>query len=81
MARGIFVTILAIEEFDIELDNGVRVKYEELHKCLRLSHVRELSGPTLHSRVQLETTGAHFRIKHLYVGASRATSSELLEVQ
>jgi predicted transcriptional regulator len=74
--QGIFVTDAEVIDFE-------KVKYEELHRCLRLSHCTtyaSLQELTLQGRVRLETGGAHFGLKHLYVGASRATSSQLLEV-
>ena len=36
-------------------------------------------GLTLHNRVRLDLEFCHLTLRHLYVGASRATSSELLE--
>ena len=36
-------------------------------------------GLTLHNRVRLDLESCHLTLRHLYVGASRATSSELLE--
>jgi hypothetical protein len=81
--RGIFVTVAEIGDFELTLSNETKVKYEQLHACLRLSHCityASSQGLTLQGRVRLETKGAHFGIKHLYVGASRATSSTLLEV-
>ena len=77
----IFVVVLGLGELKIELDNGTKVRYEELHTCLRIAHVithaysREL---VLHGRARLENGGARCGIKHLYVRASRATSSDLL---
>ena len=68
---------------ELLLYNGTRVKYEDLHKYPRLAHsliyasAQEL---TLKGRVPLETSGAQFGIKHSYVGASRATRTDLFEV-
>ena len=81
--RGVFVHVESLGDGELLLDNGTRVKYEDLHKCLRLAHCltyASAQGLTLKGRVRLETVGRHFGIKHLYVGASRATSSDLLEV-
>jgi hypothetical protein len=81
--RGVFVTVAEISDFEVTLSNETKVKHEQLHLCLRLSHCityASSQGLTLQGRVRLETGGAHFGIKHLYVGASRATSSALLEV-
>jgi hypothetical protein len=77
------VTVAEINDFYVTLSNETKVTYEQLHTCLRLSHCityASCQGLTLQGRVRLETAGAHFGIKHLYVGASRATSSALLEV-
>ena len=83
VARGIFVHVESLGDTDLQLDNGTRLAYEDLHKCLRLAHCltyASAQGLTLRGRVRLETLGVHFTIKHLYVGASRVTSSDLLEV-
>jgi len=37
-------------------------------------------GLTLPGRVRLETDSSHLTLKHLYVGASRATRHDMLEV-
>ena len=81
--RGVFVHVETLGDSDLLLDNGTRVKYEDLHKCLRLAHCltyASAQGLALKGRLRLETLGIHFSIKHLYVGASRTTSSQLLEV-
>ena len=81
--RGVSVHAEPVGDTDLQLHNGTRLTNDELHKCLRLSHCLTYAsahGLTLKGRVRLETLGTHFRIKHMYVGASRATCSDLLEV-
>ena len=59
----------------VRLDNGMRLKNQELLRATRPSH----AGLTLHNRVRLDLESCHLTLRHLYVGASRARSSELLE--
>ena len=49
------------------------------HPAEPRSYLRQLPGATLHNRVRLDLESCHLTLRHLYVGASRATSSELLE--
>ena len=81
--REVFVHAEALSGDTLLLDNGTKLGYDELHKCLRLAHCltyASAQGLTLKGRVRLESSGVHFSLKHLYVGASRATSLDLLEV-
>ena len=69
--KGVFVAVAEVEPDGVRLDNGMRLKNQELLRATRPSHAvtyASCQGLTLHNRV-----------RHLYVGASRATSSELLE--
>ena len=51
------------------------------HSALPRHHLRSCQGLTLQGRVHLcDTSSPHFELRHLYVGASRATSAELLSV-
>ena len=64
------------------LDNGMRLKNQELLRATRPSHAvtyASCQGLTLHNRVRLDLESCHLTLRHLYVGASRATSSKLLE--
>ena len=72
--KGVFVAVAEVEPDGVRLDNGMRLKNQELLRATRPSHAvtyASCQGLTLHNRVRLDLD--------LYVGASRATSSELLE--
>ena len=73
--KGVFVAVAEVEPDGVRLDNGMRLKNQELLRATRPSH-----AVTLHNRVRLDLESCHLALRHLYVGASRATSSELLEV-
>ena len=67
--KGVFVAVAEVEPDGVRLDN-------------RPSHAvtyASCQGLTLHKRVRLDLESCHLTLRHLYVGASRATSSELLE--
>ena len=56
---------------------------EQVGEHLRLSYAityASCQGLTLRGRVRLHTRSPHFTTRHLYVGSSRATSADLLEV-
>ena len=78
--KGVFVAV-AEEPDGVRLDNGMRLKNQELLRATRPNAVTYAScqGLTLHNRVRLDLESCHLTLRHLYVGASRATSSELLE--
>ena len=80
--RGVFVHVEELGDTDLLLDNGARLGYDELHKCLRLSHCltyASAQGLTLRGRVWLTKDGNFFGIRDLYAGTRRATSSDQLE--
>ena len=68
----------------VKLETGERFTRAELLRHTRLCHAityASCQGLTLQGRVHLcDTTSPHFELRHLYVGASRATSAELLSV-
>ena len=69
----------------IVLDGGESFTHAALLKHTRLCHAityyASCQGLTLEGRVFLcDTESPHFTLRHLYVGTSRATSSELLSV-
>ena len=80
--KGVFVAVADVEPDGVRLDNGMRLKNQELLRATRPSHAvtyatcHEL---TLHKRVRLDLESCQFTLCHLYVGASQATSSKLLE--
>ena len=79
-AQNVFVAVTEVEPEHVRLDN---VKQQELLRATRLSHAvtyASCQGLTLQGRVRLDLGSVHLSLRHLYVGASRATSSDLLEV-
>ena len=78
--KGVFVAVAEVEPDGVRLDNGMRLKNQELLRATRPSHAvtyASCQGLTLHNRVRLDLESCHLTLRHLYVGASRATSSEL----
>ena len=67
--KGTFLTMEAVEGDVVRLDSGQSFGYASVQ------------GLTLRGRVWLyDVESPHFTLKHLYMGCSRATSSELLSV-
>ena len=82
LPKGVFVAVAEVELDGVRLDNGMRLKNQELLRATRPSHAvtyASCQGLTLHNRVRLDLESCHLTLRHLYVGASQATSSELLE--
>ena len=76
------MVVAEVEPDGVRLDNGMRLKNQELLRATRPSHAvtyASCQGLTLHNRVRLDLESCHLTLRHLYVGASWATSSELLE--
>jgi hypothetical protein len=84
--KGIFYTVLACDEKRLTVEgNGeqLTVSAEMACKCLRLSHAityASCQGLSLDGVRLLDTNSPHFTWRHLYVGASRCTSSATLQV-
>ena len=82
----IFYTVQACDEARVTLvGNGetLSLSAEKTGKCMRLSHCityASCQGLSLDGVRLLETESPHFTWKHLYVGASRCTSSRTLQV-
>ena len=79
--KGVFVAVAEVEPDGVRLNNGMRLKNQELLRATRPSHAvtyASCQGLTLHNRVRLDLESCHLTLRHLYAGASRATSSELL---
>ena len=74
--KGVFVAVAEVEPDGVRLDNGMRLKNQEL-RATRPSHAVTYQLPALHNRVRLDLESCHLTLRHLYVGASRATSSKL----
>ena len=84
VAKGTFVRVAEADAERVTLDGGQQFTHAELLRHTRLCHAityASCQGLTLRGRVWLLDAGTqHFNLRHLYVGASRATSSELLSV-
>ncbi len=82
--KGVFYEIEECNNDFVKLKGGEELTHDECVKCLRLSYAityASSQGLTLPGIVRLDdTSNKHFSIKHLYVGVSRCTSSELLEI-
>ena len=81
--KGVFVTVSEVGE-RVTLESGQSFEPRELLKHTRLCSAityASVQGLTLRGRVWLcDVDSPHFTMKHLYMGCSRATSSELLSV-
>ncbi|OLP75717.1 hypothetical protein AK812_SmicGene44442 [Symbiodinium microadriaticum] len=82
--KGTFLTVEAVEGDLVRLESRQCFAGQELLKHTRLCSAityASVQGLTLRGRVWLyDVESPHFSIKHLYMGCSRATSSELLSV-
>ena len=82
--KGTFLTVEAVEGDLVRLESGQCFAGQELLKHTRLCSAityASVQGLTLRGRVWLyDVESPHFSIKHLYMGCSRATNSELLSV-
>jgi hypothetical protein len=81
--KGIFTKVKACDKEKVVLDNDLTLTHSQVCQSLRLSYAityASCQGLTLQGRVRLETQSGHLTTRHLYVGISRATSSDLVEV-
>ena len=82
--KGVFYEVESCDYEKVFLTSGETLSHDEAVKCLRLSYAityASSQGLTLPGKVRLDdTTNRYFGIRHLYVGSSRCTSSDLLEV-
>ena len=84
--KGLFYTIAKVDAEKVHLANDdMALTHKEAVKSLRPAWAltyASVQGLTLEGVVRLLDTSSkpHFTIRHLYVGASRATSSSCLEV-
>ena len=63
--------------------SGLVLTHEQAVQSLRLCYAltyASCQGLTLPGVVRLDTKSDHFTLKHLYVGLSRATAADLVEV-
>ena len=81
--KGILTSVVACSEEEVELSTGAKLQPQQLIRSTRLAHAltyASCQGLTLPGRVRLETDSPNMTLRHLYVGASRATAADLLEV-
>ena len=81
--KGMFYEVKAVDETFVELTSGLKLTHEQALKSLRLSYCltyASCQGLTLKGVVRLDTQSPNFTMKHLYVGISRATAADLVEV-
>jgi hypothetical protein len=74
--------VKAVTEEQVMLDD-LTLTHEEAVRSLRLAYsltFASCQGLTLPGRLRLETDSPHMTIRHLYVGISRATAADLVEV-
>ena len=85
ICKGTFVTVKTCSNESVELEDGTQLGKEDLFKYTRLPHAityASCQGLTLIGHVVLfDTSSQHFTLRHLYVGSSRATRSDLLSVR
>ena len=69
--KGVFVAVAEVEPDGVRLDNGMRLKNQELLRATRPSHAVTYASCqlTLHKRVRLDLESCHLTLRHLYVGA------------
>ena len=82
--KGILVEVTGRTEEEVRLSHGAALRREQVCKCTRLAHClcyASVQGLTLPGVVRLEDTDAPlFCLRKLYVGVSRATAADLVEV-
>ena len=82
--NGCFYRVEAVSAERVTLDGDIVLTHKLVSQNLRLTHGLTLAscqGLTLSGRVRIvESSNPHFTRKHLYVGMSRATGSDLLEI-
>jgi hypothetical protein len=82
--KGVFESLQTVSEDEVTLHNGTRLTAHQTIRSLRLAYALtypSCQGLTIRGRVRLDSTESnHFTWKHLYVGSSRCTAHDLLEV-
>ena len=81
--KGLFYTVETIMDDVLFLNTGQKLTRGECVKSLRLAYAltyASCQGLTLKGRVRLETDSPIMTLRHLYVGISRATAANLVEV-
>ena len=81
--KGLFYEVAEVDGNIVHLTCGLRLTHEQAARSLRLSYgltFASCQGLTLRGVVRLETDSPNFTLKHLYVGVSRATAADLVEI-
>jgi hypothetical protein len=81
--NGLFYEVEKVNQEMVRLSNGLLLTHEQAVQSLRLCYAltyASCQGLTLPGVVRLDTKSDHFTLKHLYVGLSRATGADLVEV-
>ena len=85
ICKGTFVTVKTCRDAAVELEDGTELASDDLFKYTRLPHALTYAGCqglTLAGHVVLcDTYSKHFTLRHLHMGSSRATRSDLLSVR
>ena len=80
--KGLFYTVEGVDDDGVVLNTG-RLSHQECVRSLRLPYAltyASCQGLTLKGRIRLETESPNMTLRHLYVGISRATAANLVEV-
>ena len=81
--KGLFYEVEEVTEEVVRLTAGLVLTHEQAVQSLRLCYAltyASCQGLTLPGLVRLDTKSDHFTLKHLYVGLSRATGADLVEL-
>ena len=82
--KGILLEVTSLTEEEVCLSSGAKLGREQVCKCTRLAHClcyASVQGLTLPGVLRLEDSDwLLFCLRKLYVGISRATAAEKVEV-
>ena len=81
--KGLFYEVEEFQSDRLKLTSGLVLSHEQAIQSLRLCYAltyASCQGLTLPGVVRLDTKSDHFTLKHLYVGLSRGTAADLVEV-
>ena len=77
--KGVFVAVAEVEPDGVRLDNGMRLKNQELLRATRPSHAvtyASCQGLTLHNRVRLDLESCHLTLRHAGRGTRLPAGSQ-----
>ena len=81
--KGLWYFVQNLTEDTFELVGGLKLSHQDAVRSLRLPYAltyASCQALTLKGVVRLETDSTNMTLRHLYVGISRATAAELVEV-